>query len=183
MKRLILVLLVSVMTLGMSTAEAYSQSSEPTKKESRKERKAAEEEASRKLVQELLQKGEFLFVAERMDSSLPRASRNLSAGYQVSFTKDKIVSYLPFAGKMSNVAYGSSNSNPMDFTSTDFTFTEKKGDKSVEYVYEIDPDGADNHFKFYVEVWYKNGSMAVRVVQSRGDSISYNGRIEPITKK
>lgn len=104
-------------------------------------------------------------------------NRNLGGDYYfVRFTKDTVTVALPYYGKLNSPA-GAREGNPMDFRSTNFTFTkeDKKGGGWLLSVNRPDPEVQSMNFTLF-----DNGSARLDVVMTNRTGISYTGKVEPI---
>jgi hypothetical protein len=104
-------------------------------------------------------------------------SRSLSYGYQLLVSKNKIESYLPYFGRAYTADYGSTQS-PLEFNSTDFTYTltdRKKGGWDIKIEYKDTKDGV----KMMLTV-FDSGSASLQVMSNNRQPISFNGYVEAV---
>ncbi len=139
------------------------------------------------LVQNLVDKGEFTFMAERANptnydvvnimNSLPNGSSsrmlNLDADYTVEIRKDELNVTLPYFGRM----YVSSmkGDNSLRFTSKDFKINRSTGSKGSS-IFTIFPEDDKTVSRMVIEV-FKNGKTYVAVQSNDRQPISYDGHI------
>lgn len=154
----------------MSVACGYSQ--EKTKKQIKEEQKIEK----RKQTEGLVEAKTFVFVAR---TALPQGykSINLSSDwYQVKFTPDTIVSYLPYYGKAySGVGYGNDTGLKFEGQPVDLTLT--KGKKN--YSMSVKVKGSDDTYQLYLTVGFE-GSASLTVNSAKRSIISYRGDIIPV---
>jgi len=105
------------------------------------------------------------------------SSRNLTYGYQLLVSKNKVESYLPYFGRAYSVDYGSTQS-PLEFNSTDFTYTlteRKKGGWDIKIEYKDTKDAV----KMILSV-FDSGSASLQVMSNNRQPISFNGFVEAV---
>ncbi len=113
------------------------------------------------------------------DVALPQSgrSRQISGGYEVTFSSAKLVVYLPYFGEAHAGADIYSGRGPLDFTSTDFTSATQT--KKGEWDITIKP-------KDYKEVqsmdftFYDNGNAHLNVTMLNHSAISFSGTVEQV---
>lgn len=108
-----------VIALGLNTAQAQS-------------KKEAERISQQKSIASAIETQDFVFKAQ---SILPAygSSRQLSGGYDLRIAPDKVVSFLPYMGRIYSPPVDPAE-GPLRFTSTDFAYAEraqKKGGWSI----------------------------------------------------
>ena len=118
--------------------------------QSKKEKKATEE----KEIKAFIKAQNYVFKAQTL---LPMngSTRHLNGDYDLSISEDKIVSFLPYMGRIYTAPIDPAN-GPLRFTSTDFTYaiqTKKKGGwdisikpKDVGSVRELNLHVSDNGY-------------------------------------
>jgi Domain of unknown function (DUF4251) len=116
----------------------------------------------------------FVFVAQSM-SPLRGQVRNLTSVYDVSISKDTMVSYLPYFGR----AY----SAPLDPASPGLSFTSNKFSYSVTphkkngWNVAIKPKDHTDIQQFLFTI-FDNGSASLNVSSISRDPVSFNGYIK-----
>ena len=107
-------------------------------------------------------------------------AKQLSYGYNLVISKDKLESYLPYYGRAYTADYGATKS-PLDFTSTDFAYTitnRKKG--GWEVLIEIRDIKEANKMQLTI---YDNGSATLQVMSNNRQPISFSGNVEAVKPK
>jgi hypothetical protein len=150
----------------MPYTNAFSQDKKAEKKK---------EEAS-KIRAAVVDSQHYVFIAQ---SALPMGAdtKQLTSEYDVVVSKSKIVSFLPYFGRAFTADYGS-NTSPLDFTSTDFTYSiidRKKGGWEVN----IDTKDVKGTTKFSFTI-FENGSATLSVNNSNRQPILFNGYVQPV---
>ncbi|RFM26352.1 DUF4251 domain-containing protein [Deminuibacter soli] len=124
-------------------------------------------------VQQLVNNQRYVFKAQTM---LPMSgrSRTLTSDYDLSITKDTLVSYLPYFGRAYSAGYNSSD-NGIQFTSVNFTYTltpKKKGGWDVTII----PKDYNAVQQMNLRI-SSDGYASLQVTSTSRQSISYNGYI------
>jgi len=117
----------------------------------------------------------FVFDAQSV-SPMRGGYRNLTSAYDVTVSKDSLVSYLPFFGRSydDNIAYGSTTP-VLNFTSTRFTYAVSPYKKDGWNIVIKPSDHTDiAQYQFTV---FDNGSASLTVDSNSRDAISFNGYI------
>jgi len=115
----------------------------------------------------------FVFEAQSVNP-LRGGFRNLTSPYDVSVTKDSLVSYLPFFGRAYNPPYNSITP-ALDFTSTNFSYSvspHKKGGWDIIIKLKDKTDVLQYFF-----IVYDNGNASLNVTSQSRDAITFNGYI------
>jgi hypothetical protein len=116
----------------------------------------------------------FVFVAQSV-TPLRGSFHNLTSLYDVSITKDTLVSYLPYFGRAYTAPLNPSESG-LNFTSTNFLYSATPHKKSGWDVIIKPKDKTDvQQFLFTI---YDNGSANLNVISTSRDPISFNGYIK-----
>ncbi|HRN54998.1 MAG TPA: DUF4251 domain-containing protein [Agriterribacter sp.] len=103
-------------------------------------------------------------------------SRNLTGGYVVACRKDTLLFYLPYFGRAYSATI-SETTSPLNFKTTDFSFSKTKNDKGRWNITVVPKD--------YREVQscdftlYENGSAQLNVQMTNRSPISFSGFIQP----
>ena len=112
--------------------------------------------------------------------ALPQSgrTRQITGGYDVRFSRSKLIVYLPYFGKAYSGADLFSGKSPLDFTSVDFTI-ERTAARKGGWNISIKP-------KDYKEVqsldftFYDNGTAYLSVSMQNRSPISFNGNVEQV---
>jgi len=123
------------------------------------------------------QGSDWVFTA---NTAIPQkgSTRQLSIGFNVTFSQKKLVVYLPYFGQAYTGADLFSGKGPLDFTSADFTI-ERTAAKKGGWNISIKP-------KDYREVqsmdftFYDNGTAYLSVSMQNRSSINFNGNVEQV---
>jgi hypothetical protein len=162
--RFLMIMLVS--TVSIHTAVAQNS----------KKDKQAKKEAE---IKSLIDSQKYVFKAQTV-FPLGARSRQLTTDYDVTVSKEAVVSYLPYFGRAYSATPGSS-SGGIDFTSKQFEYSvseTKKGDWEIV----IKPKDTKVARELNLSV-FKNGSATLQVNSDDKQNISYSGNIVPLPKK
>ena len=121
----------------------------------------------------------FVFVAQSV-IPLRGRFRNLTSLYDVSISKDTMVSYLPYFGRAYSAPINPSDAG-LDFTSTNFLYSVTPHKKSGWDVVIKPKDKME--IQQYLFTIYDNGSASLNVISTSRDPISFNGYIKKEEKK
>ena len=131
--------------------------------------------ASNEEIEQAIAADNWIFIADR---ALPQRgrSRNLTGQYEVRFSKDTIIAFLPYFGR----AYSGpvlETRSPLDFKSTDFTVSKAQNDKGRWNITIRPKDYREvQSFDFML---FNNGSAQLNVQLTSRSSISFNGNVKP----
>jgi hypothetical protein len=117
----------------------------------------------------------FVFVPNTM-TPMRGGSRTLTSGYQLTVSKDTVISYLPYIGR-AYTAPVLPGENGFDFTSTNFEYKIKENRKGGWDVL-VRPKDKMNVQQFVLRI-FDNGSASLNVSSMNRDPISYTGFITP----
>jgi len=121
----------------------------------------------------------FVFVAQSV-IPLRGRFRNLTSLYDVSISKDTMISYLPYFGRAYAAPLNPSESG-LDFTSTNFSYSVTPHKKNGWDIVIKPKDKMEiQQFLFTI---YDNGSANLNVTSTFRDPISFNGYIKKEEKK
>jgi hypothetical protein len=126
-------------------------------------------------VSSLIAAKRYVFVAQSV-TPMGGRFRQLNTGeYDVRVMPDSLVSFLPYFGRAYSAPIDPSSSG-IQFTSTDFTYTQtprKKGGWNIE----IEPKDAQDvrQMTFIIS---ENGNASLQVTSNNRQAISFNGRIQ-----
>jgi Domain of unknown function (DUF4251) len=115
----------------------------------------------------------FVFEAQSV-APLRGGLRNLTSPYDVTVTKDSLVSYLPFFGRAYNPPYNSTTP-ALDFTSTNFSYAVSPHKKSGWDI-TIKPKDKTDVVQYFFTI-YDNGNASLNVTSQSRDAISFSGYI------
>ena len=101
--------------------------------------------------------------------------------YSFNLHKDSLVSYLPYFGVAYSAPIASSRS-PLDFTSTDFTYTSQAGKKGKNSINITLNDNFTDAQELYLDV-SSSGYATLNVRFNNRQSISFYGQISEIPAK
>jgi Domain of unknown function (DUF4251) len=132
-------------------------------------------------IKKIVESQNYIFKAQ-MANPQTGSSRSLTPEYDLTITRDTIISDLPYFGR----AYAA----PVDpaeggikFTSTSFEYKPAKHDKGWEIM--IKPKDARDVQQLYLEI-FNNGNTTLQIISTNRQGISFNGYIEegkPTEKK
>ena len=167
------ILIIGILVLAFATANAQE-----TKKQTRKEKKAAREAMLIEQTKTVLENKVYVFSATQVLPTGMR-SKTLTSSYDVQIKNDTIICYLPYFGKAHTAAYGSSQS-PMDFTQPIEDYKFEKTKKGYEVKFEASNNNDRLSFFFQIA---DTGSASLNVNSTSRSSISYYGDIVKVEKK
>lgn len=121
----------------------------------------------------IVNSGNFIFKAQTMVPSRGM-SRPLNYDYDVRITPDKVLSYLPYFGRVFNAVNPSEG--PLHFTSTDFAYKVKTNKKGWQVSVKPKDVRTVREYNFRV---MKEGSSTLMVSSNTMQSISFYGNIVP----
>jgi len=105
-------------------------------------------------------------------------ARQANGDYDIRFTKDTMVVYLPYFGKADAGANLMSGKGPLDFTSTNFTIGKKQNKKGL-WLITITPK--DNREVSALNFTISNSGYAnLGITMSNRTGINYNGTVMPL---
>jgi len=123
---------------------------------------------------EMVDSQHFIFIAQTVNPLRGRF-RTLTSSYDVTVSKDSLRSYLPYFGRSYNPQLPETTS-PLDFTSTDFSYSVSPYKKNAWNI-TIKPRDKPSIQQYFFTI-YNNGSATLNVTSTSSDAISFNGRIE-----
>jgi hypothetical protein len=115
----------------------------------------------------------FVFEAQSV-TPLRGNFRNLTSSYDVSVTKDSMVSYLPFFGRAYNPPINP-NELALEFTSTNFSYSVSPHKKNGWDITIKPKDKAD--IQQYLFTVFDNGRASLNVTSTSRDAITFNGYV------
>jgi hypothetical protein len=102
------------------------------------------------------------------------STRQLSPDYDLTITKDTIISYLPYFGR-AYVAPVDPAQGGIKFTSTNFEYKQAKDNKAWQIT--IKPKDTPDVHQLYLSI-FDNGYATLQVISTNRQGISFNGYIE-----
>jgi hypothetical protein len=136
-------------------------------------------DAKKLAIKNMVDSQHFDFVAQTV-TPLRGGFRNLTSAYDVSISKNKMVSYLPYFGRAYSAPIDPSKTG-LDFTSVNFSYSVMPGKKNSWDVVIKPKDNTDvQQFLFTI---YDNGSANLSVNSNSRDAISFSGYIQKEGKK
>ena len=130
-------------------------------------------------VKSMIDSKDFIFIAQSVSPRSGR-TRDLSTGYQISISKDSIISHLPFFGRGYTAPISPADVD-FDFTATKFTYTTAAASKG--WTISIKPVDQNYLQELYFRI-FDNGSAYLNITSINRSTISYNGYlIERNTKQ
>ncbi len=167
------ILIIGILILAFTTANAQE-----TKKQTRKEKKAAREAMLIEQTKTVLENKVYVFSATQ---ALPMGmrSKTLTSSYDVQIKNDTIICYLPYFGKAHTATYGSSQS-PMDFTQPIEDYKFEKTKKGYEIKFEV--SNKNDRLNFFFQIG-ETGSTSLSVNSTSRSTISYYGDIVKAEEK
>lgn len=150
-----------------------------SKKQTRKEKRAAKEAKKIEQTKALLESKDYVFSATQ---ALPSGGRsvNLDGSFDMKIENDEVVCYLPFYGRAYSAGYGSGE-GPFDFTQPIENYTienEKKGG----YLVKFEVNNKNDHINFTLNIG-STGSASLIVISTNRESINFYGDIEADEEK
>ena len=122
-------------------------------------------------IQQMFDTKNFIFKAETVNPQSGR-TRQLTQEYDLTISRDKIISFLPYYGRAYNAPVSSEGG--IKFTSTDFSYDVKKVKKGWEITI-IPKDVSDVH-QMYLTA-FTNGRATLQVTSNSRQNISFNGYV------
>ncbi len=136
-------------------------------------------EAKKSAVKDMVDSQRFVFVAQSV-TPLRGGFRNITSDYDVTISKDTMVSYLPYFGR-ATVAPLDPAESALSFTSTNFSYTVTPRKKNGWDVAVKPYDKTDiQQFLFTI---FDNGTASLNVTSIARDNISFSGYIKKAEKK
>ena len=124
--------------------------------------------------QKIVESRNFVFRAQTASSQRGRVQQ-LTSEYDLSIKRDSIVSWLPFFGRAYTAPINNTEGG-IKFTSTDFSYSPRKG-KKESWEINIKPNDVQEVQSLYLRV-YANGTASLQVTSTNRDMMSFNGYIK-----
>ena len=131
--------------------------------------KAQEKNAAE--LQQMFDTKNFIFKAETANPQSGRM-RQLTQEYDLTISRDKITSFLPYYGRAYNAPVSSEGG--IKFTSIDFSFEIKNVKKGWEIT--MKPNDVTDVHQMYLTV-FTNGRATLEVTSNNRQNISFNGYV------
>lgn len=122
----------------------------------------------------VIQRGVVYIFRPQMVYPVSSSARQLSAGFELRFSKDSIFCYLPYYGIAYNAAYGSNN-DLLHFSTADFGYKEQltpKGDRVIV----LKPKNRKEIREMNITL-YQGGEAYVWITFSQRQNIAYRGPV------
>ena len=166
MKKIILLAFLVFAIIGVNAQDS--------KKQTRKEKRAAKEAKKIEKTKALLESKDYVFTATQ---ALPSGMRtvNLDGSYDMKIKGDEAICFLPFYGRAYSAGYGGGE-GPFDFTLPIENYTlenEKKGG----YMVKFDVKNKNDNINFTFNIG-STGSTSLTVTSTNRESINFYGDIE-----
>ncbi|HRH58930.1 MAG TPA: DUF4251 domain-containing protein [Chitinophagaceae bacterium] len=136
--------------------------------------KQAADSSSQEAITTAINNDDWVFTAQNISPQYG-STRIVNGLYQFAFSKDTIVSYLPYLGRSYGGAYLFGSRGPLDFTDTGFRYS-KEQDKNGRWTVTIKPND-NREVQSMVFTLYDNGSSQLNVTLNNRTPVSYSGYI------
>jgi hypothetical protein len=120
----------------------------------------------------------WIFTASNSNPQNGRARAGLTGINEAKYTKDSLVVYLPYIGRLYSGAEALNTRGPLDFISTDMEVTKEK--KNDGWAVTIKPKDHNPVQLMYFNL-YENGTAQLNVTFTNRSPISFNGSIRNAT--
>jgi hypothetical protein len=121
-------------------------------------------------IRKMIDSQRFVFIP-RYVNPLGGRRRELTSGFELSVSKDSLISYLPFLGR-GYIAPISPSDVDFDFTSTNFTYAVTPGKRGWNI--SIKPKDQQYLQEIYFRI-FDNGTASLNITSINRSSISYDG--------
>ena len=140
-------------------------------------KQAAVTAATSSVINNAINNNKWKFIATQ---AMPQygESRQVNGDYDIRFSKDTMVVYLPYFGKADAGANFMSGKGPLDFTSTNFSFDKKQNKKGL-WLINLTPNDTREvgGFSFTIS---NSGYASLSITMSNRTGISFSGTIVPL---
>ena len=164
MKKLFLMTILFLSVFASVGTDLFAQ-----EKLSKKERKAKEEQALAKALEER----NYQVDISMMSSSL--GVKQITDNYSLTIKGETLVSYLPYMGRAENVPYGGGKG--LNFEAKINKYETSKTKKGTRILIDVENDEDNYHFNLEV---FPNGACSLSVLSRNRESINYSGDAHPI---
>jgi hypothetical protein len=124
-------------------------------------------------IKKIVESQNYIFKAQ-MVYPQSGSSRSLTSDYDLTITRDTIISFLPYFGRAYSAPVDPTKGG-IKFTSTDFEYKPTKDGKS--WGITIKPKDAPDVQQLYLDI-FDNGNATLRVTSTNRQSISFNGYVK-----
>jgi len=135
--------------------------------------KNEEDDAKKIAFKNMVDSQNFVFEAQSV-TPLRGNFRNLTSSYDVTVTKDTLISYLPYFGRAYNPPINQTQS-ALDFTSTNFSYSVSPHKKNGWDIVIKPKDKTE--IQQYLFTVFDNGNASLNVTSSSRDAITFNGYV------
>lgn len=129
-------------------------------------------------VKTMIESRNYIFKAQMVNPQ-NSVSRQLTSEYDLTISRDTIISYLPYFGR-AYVAPVNPSEGGIKFTSTKFEYNPVKDEKGWKIT--IRPKDAPEVQQLFLEV-FDNGTATLQVISTNRQGISFNGYVEEAKAK
>lgn len=130
-------------------------------------------------IKEMIDSQHFVFEAQSVNP-MRGGFRMLTSAYEVTISRDTMVSDLPYFGRAYMAAYNPTKSE-LDFTTSGLTYSVSPYKKTGWYV--IVKPKSKNGIEQYAFTIFEDGTASLNVTSTSRDPISFNGHIVTGRKK
>ena len=141
--------------------------------------KPAQKTDAKKLVYKNMADSQHFIFSAQSANPLRGGYRMLTSPYDVTVTKDSLISYLPYFGRAYSTSYNPSEPT-LNFTSTSFSYSIKPYKKNGWEITVKPKDQMD--IQKFLFIIYDNGSASLNVTFNSRDPITFNGIIQSNNK-
>ncbi|MEP6675873.1 MAG: DUF4251 domain-containing protein [Ferruginibacter sp.] len=136
-------------------------------------------QAQQRDIKKLVDSQSYIFNAQTAYPSTG-GSRQLSYGYDLTITKDKIVAYLPYFGRAYTAPVDPSEGG-IKFTSTSFDYTVTAGKKSGwDVAIKLKDVNTVQEFSLTI---FDNGTASLSIIPLNKQAITFDGYIDAVKTK
>lgn len=145
---------------------------------SKKELKAEQKLNKQKEIETLVQSKAFIFEANFVQPLGGKQTNIQGEGYEVKYSPEEIVSFLPYFGRAFNIGYGGDSG--LNFTGKPEEYTIEKNKKYV--LIKTSTKGENDTFLYSLYAYF-DGNASLTVNSNQRQTISYTGSIVENKKK
>ena len=121
----------------------------------------------------------WVFTAYNSNPQIGRTRSGLTGVNEARYTKDSLIVYLPYFGRLYSGSEAMNSRGPLDFTSTSFEVVKEK--KNDSWTITIKPKDHSPVQSMYFTL-YENGSAQLNVTLTNRSPISYTGVVGKVTR-
>jgi hypothetical protein len=122
----------------------------------------------------------WIFTAYNSNPQTGRPTSTLSGINEAKYTKDSLIVYLPYFGRLYSGSEALNTRGPLDFTSTDLDVAKEK--KNNSWIVTIKPKDHNPVQAMYFTL-YENGNAQLNITLTNRSPISYTGAIRKAADK